>query len=570
MPHAQSNISSGFQALILCGPGVSLNTFTSNQDVSPKALLPVANRPMVWYPLEWCYRMGISQIHLVTPPISAAALEAALATNPHLTSLPHPKPDVLAPADLSQNTGTAALLRLPEVQAVITGDFIVLPCDVLCELSGESLLEAWMIQHAALGAAPRALTHGQPSNPLGGERTGRRGGLGVWYDTKGIENVKTPETDFIMTAPWARDLPPTASGALLPHIANLVYTVPTDTLKDITEQQKSLPIRHALIRTHAAVKMRTTYRDAHIYFFPYWTLEMIRRNEIFDSISEDVIGWWAKAGWQEGLADKLGLRPLFQRVSHPDGEEVVQGSEQPKAEIDLGSMSTTWTSTVNAQHGAGEKDRTASTKLASRTHRVDAPAARAPDEAQRGGRAVIPPMLAYVQPSLPTRPMIRRCDTTPLLLALSLQLAKLSALDADDATTHHPHAHKAKIADRSGVAARSTVTTADCLLGENVMVEEKCVIKESVLGAGCKVESGARLTRCLLMDGVVVGEKAQLSGCVLGTRCAVGKEAVLRDCEVQEAYAVPEKSDAKNEKFMMFEGLEDDEPEEAVGDVSDS
>ena len=52
----------GFQALILCGPGLSLNTFTSNPKEFPKALVPIANRPMVWYPLEWCYRMGISSM----------------------------------------------------------------------------------------------------------------------------------------------------------------------------------------------------------------------------------------------------------------------------------------------------------------------------------------------------------------------------------------------------------------------------------------------------------------------------------------------------------------------------
>lgn len=51
---------SGFQAFILCGPGVSLNTFTSNPEEFPKALIPIANRPMVWYPLDWCYRMGLA------------------------------------------------------------------------------------------------------------------------------------------------------------------------------------------------------------------------------------------------------------------------------------------------------------------------------------------------------------------------------------------------------------------------------------------------------------------------------------------------------------------------------
>ncbi len=56
----RSPVSPDFQALILCGPGLSLNTFTSTPEDFPKALVPIANRPMVWYPLDWCYRMNVS------------------------------------------------------------------------------------------------------------------------------------------------------------------------------------------------------------------------------------------------------------------------------------------------------------------------------------------------------------------------------------------------------------------------------------------------------------------------------------------------------------------------------
>jgi len=59
MPHAVA-AAPGLQALILCGPGSSFPTFTSNPDENPKALLPIANRPMVWYPLDFCYRSGIT------------------------------------------------------------------------------------------------------------------------------------------------------------------------------------------------------------------------------------------------------------------------------------------------------------------------------------------------------------------------------------------------------------------------------------------------------------------------------------------------------------------------------
>lgn len=60
MPHAVPMPQTGFQALILCGPGGSLNTFTTVPSEYPKALITLANRPMVWYVLDWCYRMGVT------------------------------------------------------------------------------------------------------------------------------------------------------------------------------------------------------------------------------------------------------------------------------------------------------------------------------------------------------------------------------------------------------------------------------------------------------------------------------------------------------------------------------
>lgn len=56
MPSAQ-HPAIGFQAVILCGPGTSLYPFTQDEDL-PKALLPVANKPMLHYPLEWCEKAG--------------------------------------------------------------------------------------------------------------------------------------------------------------------------------------------------------------------------------------------------------------------------------------------------------------------------------------------------------------------------------------------------------------------------------------------------------------------------------------------------------------------------------
>lgn len=78
MPHAVPMPHTGFQALILCGPGGSLNTFTTVPSEYPKALITLANRPMVWYVLDWCYRMGVTS----ESAFSALSVQPAKPTPP--------------------------------------------------------------------------------------------------------------------------------------------------------------------------------------------------------------------------------------------------------------------------------------------------------------------------------------------------------------------------------------------------------------------------------------------------------------------------------------------------------
>ncbi|KAF1998339.1 eukaryotic translation initiation factor-like protein subunit eIF2B-gamma [Amniculicola lignicola CBS 123094] len=549
MPHATLP-SPGFQALILCGPGASFTTFTSSPKDIPKALLPIANRPMVWYPLEWCYRMGVTDITIITPPESLDAIEAAMSQNPHLTSLPAPRPDILAPKDLTHETATAEIFRLPEVLSAVTGDLIVLPCDIVCELDGTSLMDAWLVEESGFGAASGGLRNTGLAVPFssGGEKLGRRGGLGVWYQTKGEGSVKGQETDFIVTTPLAAPIVPPPAESLRRNISNLVYTVPKDTLKDIAEENNNIPLRHSLIRKHGRAKMLTTYRDAHIYLFPYWVVEMMRKNERFDSISEDVLGWWAKAGWQDGLGDKLGLRDIFHGADQSGSDD----GYVPDTEIDVSSLSSTY-------FKGADTDNT-TTAMASRVQNSNIP--QAVQSLSSKPKLKVPPILAYVQPSDPTLPLIRRVDTAHLLLTVSLRLAKLPSIEEQGTS---PFAHASKIAHKETIPRRCRIEAENSLLAENVIVEEKTNIKESVIGANCKIAEGARLLRCLLMDGVEVGMNVQLTDCILGRRCRIaggegkgGEKTVLKECEVQDGQVVEWGTEAKGEKFMRFEGLSDD------------
>lgn len=517
--------------------------------------------------MQWFTDSLYLDITLITPPQSQPPLEAALSQNPHLTSLPSPSPSVLAPADLTLTTGTAELLRLPEVQACIKSDFVLLPCDLICDIPGESLLEAWMVTEGALGGGTgRDHRNAQELKivGMGGEKGGRRGGLGVWYQTKDREeSVKGEVTDFVATAPLDPDeapvvYPPTDGPVSIRFaLSKLVLAMPMDSLKERMEEKKGLLLRHSLVKRNAQVKMLTTYRDSHIYILPLFAKQLLKHNERFESVSEDLIGWWAKAQWQKGLGDKLGFREILEGKDDGTGENGSHDDDSHEEEVDLQAMTTTKAGSRPpighlATHEGNEL------RFASRVSTsIDA----TPDASEKSD-LVVPPILAYIHPSQPSAPLIRRVDNSALLLSVSLRLAKLESIEEVGRTSASPFAHAQKIAYPAGIAQRCTVTKGDCLLADNVTIEEKCVIKESVIGANCHIASGTRLTRCLIMDGAVVGKRCQLTGCIVGRRSKIGRESVLKECEVQDGNVVPEETDAKNEKFMIFKGLEEEGDED--------
>lgn len=436
-------------------------------------------------------------------------------TNPFLTGLPLPRPDLLAPEGLDHNTGTAEILRLPEVKEIVTSDFVVLPCDLVCELGGDKLLQAWMVKSAS------------PSDILGDSAGPRSGGLGVWYETKTATPIKGEETDFIATVPLAASTVPAQKGSLLPHVSKLVYSMPTDSLKDLTEEKKGFPIRHGLLRQHPRIRMLTTHRDAHVYIFPRWVMDFVAENERLESIGEDVIGWWAKAGWQKGLSEKLGMQKILESGDEQENTPSTEHDRSPSAEGDGDSDKQS-----DNQGRGGDRE--------SRSGRSSGDMAQ---QDGQGGQADVPPMLAYVHPSQPSGPLVRRVDTAKLLLAVSLDLAKLPSVEEAGPDAASPFAHVRKVAYPEGVKPRTTITQKDSLVAENVTVQEKTSIKESVIGANCQINEGAKLQQCLLMDGVVVGKNCKLTRCILGKRSEIGDGSTLTDCEVQENLFVEPKSE---------------------------
>ncbi|KAI1609452.1 translation initiation factor eIF-2B gamma subunit [Exophiala viscosa] len=555
----------GFQALILCGPGIGLSTFTSVPSEYPKALVQIVNRPMVWYALDWCYRMGVTDITLITPPTSKGPIAAALAQNPYLTSLPSPSPDLLAPEALEFTTPTAELLRLPEVQAVIKSDFVVLPCDLICAIPGETFLETYLTRlggPGGIGCNEDVEATRNQLLALGGERRGRRGGLSIWYNTiDREESVKGEECDFMCTTKLdpEHDIPllKTSSAQTQGILRKLVWAMPMSELWDQCEEDKSWKIRQSLLRKHGAIKCMTKYRDSHIYFFPHWVKDFALTNEDFESVSEDLVGTWAKAEWRKpSYRARLGARKIFS-PKPAAGRTDLSNHERPiEEEIDLLSLSSTQITTQPSTDSTPAR----TARLASRVPvELLSPDNSSHLDEESGPVPLVPPILSYILPSSSDAPLVRRVDNTPLLLSVSLALAKLPSAEESTAakTPVSPFSHPVKIHATTTIAPRVTISRADTLIDSNSTVATQCVIKNSVIGASVAIGTGTRITGCVIMDGVTIGDKCVLTNTVIGKKAKIGNKATLTGCEVQDGNAVADGTEGKNEKYLVG-GLEDE------------
>lgn len=415
---------------------------------------------------------------------------------------------------------------------------------------------------------------------LGGERSGRRGGLSVWYNTENREeSVKKEECDFLCTAKLDPEhqtpLSKSVSDSDQPRgsLRKLLWAMPMSELLEKCEEDKdkSWKIRQSLLSRYGAVKCLTKFRDAHIYLFPYWVKEFASLNEDFESVSEDLIGTWAKADWRKpSYRARFGMRKLFGKDRR--GTDIGNRSDEPpiEEELDLFSLSSTRTT----------RNTTSSTPAIKQSAHFASRVQADPDDSFGGHEAddydneadnsntsqlMPPPILSYIMPSTPSAPLLRRVDTTPLLLSISLLLAKIPSLEESSGLGKHtpltsPFAHQSKIAATATIAPHVTITRADTLVDSNTAIASKCVIKSTVIGASCTIGTGARLTNCLIMDGAVIGERCVLTGTVVGKKAKVGNACTLVECEVQDGNVLADGTKGtKGEKFLVGGFEEGDE-----------
>ncbi|KAJ3562794.1 hypothetical protein NP233_g9353 [Leucocoprinus birnbaumii] len=448
----QDLVSREFRAVVLAGFGNELQPLTGDygDEPSPKALLPVANRPMIEYLLSWIEQSGIKDVLLICPAIHRPALYHHIHSDVSSSNL---NVDLQTYDEtIDSGVGTCELLR--HFAHRVQEDFVLLSCDFI---------------------APPSLPLSTLLNQFRAD-SGSNGSIATtcWYATNKPEKASSPDE-------WGPSAPPTsivwddASSTLL-HI---------DTADDLDQNSEELELRMSLL--YPKVRLSSNFQDSHVYICRHSILDALAQKQHLDSFREEFLPWLCKVQYQKLKRRKYG------HILYP--ETYAQSSQTTallhSTLLTLNAVDNNVLSPVSDNEG----DVTASLKVGIVLHRADAGfAIRVHDlhsyvEVNRRS-------LAAANYALPTDPKNR---------ALIDQKAQISAdtIIGDSTKVSERTTIKKSIIGRHCIIGK-TVKIVGCILLDHCVIEDGAKIDGSVLGKNTKIGSKAELTRCVTQAGYEV------------------------------------------------------------------
>ncbi|RHZ81079.1 hypothetical protein Glove_123g40 [Diversispora epigaea] len=255
---------SEFQAIILAGYGHKLYPLTEENNV-PKALLPVANKPMIHYVLNWLEKAGIIDVNIISE-LSGEHKIGHYLKNVYEGKL---KPNLEV---IKEDVGTADALRL--IKDKIKCDFIVISCDLITELMPHHLLD----YHRTHDPTFTALYY-EPHNTFEGDSK----------QFVGIDSTTQSRLIYV------------ASGA------------------DLDEE---FSLRMSLLWKFPRVDIHTTLQDSHVYIFKRWVIDLIAQRKAISSVCDHLVPLLVKCQYQKLLLEKEGIDKLansqepYQKIAH--------------------------------------------------------------------------------------------------------------------------------------------------------------------------------------------------------------------------------------------------------------
>ncbi|KAJ8507914.1 hypothetical protein ONZ45_g9758 [Pleurotus djamor] len=450
-----------FTAVILAGFGNELQPLTSNNgdEACPKALLPIANKPVIDYTLSWLENTGIKDVLLICPSSHRPSLSHHINSSTSTTLTVE-----VLPFDESPDSSIGPCTLLRHFAPRITSDFVLLPCDFIPPptLSLNSLLDKFRTETVSDGSIATT----------------------CWVELK--RNVDAAKDKTAPPEEWGSPAVPTVivydepSGTLL-HV---------DTPDDLERDNEDLVLRMSLLNRYPRAVLSGSYQDSHVYVCKNSVIEVLQRKEHFDSFREEFLPWLCKVQYSRTKREK------YEQVFNPLPNHTSQA-------IAL-QHSASYSTPAYLKHETPIDSDTdeiafASLRVGVVIHPFSAGfAARANNLPTY--MAVNRHFLSQTTYALPTDPANRS------LIDQKAQISPDSMIAASTKVEERTSIKKSIIGKHCVISRMAKIV--GCVILDHCVVAEGAKLDGCILGKGTKVGAKADLVRCVTQSGydVVAGE----------------------------------------------------------------
>ncbi|XP_066305036.1 translation initiation factor eIF2B subunit gamma-like [Branchiostoma lanceolatum] len=231
-----------FQAVVMAaGRGSRMTDLTAS---IPKPLLPIGNRPMIWYPVNMLETAGFQEVIIIALESTSHDIRQAL------TALCDVKVslDIVGIPD-DADWGTADSLR--HIKDKIQTDILVVSCDLVCNVPLHQLADIHRMHNSTLTMLLADLPQTTDSAAI--------------LKSKKIGNE---QRDFIGLDGDGRRVVIMASEADL---------------------DDALTVRRSVLKRHPCVRIKTKLQDAHLFLLKKWVVDYLQQNRSVSTIKGELV-----------------------------------------------------------------------------------------------------------------------------------------------------------------------------------------------------------------------------------------------------------------------------------------
>lgn len=435
-----------YKVVILSG-GTGSSMYPLTEDI-PKALLPIANRPLISYQLELLEKCGFEEAIVVT-------LDSHTAKITQFISEVYKGKIVVNLISFKEYSGTAEVLY--KIRGQLKTDFIV--------ISGDLILDDAFLHHAVDLHRSRdsavVLLYKQPSLEEQAQEKTARAKLPKakqqehTFDYVGLDDKK--ERVLFMTS--SADV-----------------------------EDDGLKINKALLRRYPRMKIFTTLLDSHLYVFSKWTLDLLvdekdKKKCRFSSLKNDFVPYLVSC---QGSALKQKTLP--------------ESAKESPMVLALSMSSTHSDTTVTGRTSC------------------------------------------YA--SFMEKGYCMRVNSLALYSEINRDIAR-------SASVYLPWEPKGRgnfIGDPSFIHVQTQIG-AECVVGVNSKIGERCSVKKSIIGKNCQIGDNVKIANSIVMDNVIIGNNCTITDAIICDNVNMKENCNVKDSQLCVGVQLTAKSDVKNESL---------------------